>query len=103
MADTPVRYALAGATLIDGSGAAPRRAMTVVVDGRQIATVAPDGAVDLPADLPVYDLAGDGYSALARPGPTPWAGTVLATAPSVARVHGTRAGAPIVFDQRPIP
>ena len=53
--------------------------------------------------LPVYDLAGDGYSALARPGPTPWAGTVLATAPSVARVHGTRAGAPIVFDQRPIP
>ena len=58
MADTPVRYALAGATLIDGSGAAPRRAMTVVIDGRQIATVAPDGAVDLPADLPVYDLAG---------------------------------------------
>ena len=58
MTDVPERYALAGATMIDGSGAPPRPAMTVLVDGRQIARVGPAGAVELPSDLPVYDLAG---------------------------------------------
>lgn len=58
MTQGPARYALTGATLIDGSGAPPRSATTVLVDGRQIAKVGPAGAVELPSDLPVYDLSG---------------------------------------------
>ncbi len=50
--------ALTGATLIDGTGAAPLRDATVVVEGRQIAAVGPAGSVAPPPGATVYDLAG---------------------------------------------
>jgi imidazolonepropionase-like amidohydrolase len=55
---TPTTYALTGATLIDGTGAAPQRGMTVVVEGRAIAAVGPDGATAVPDGATRYDLAG---------------------------------------------
>ncbi len=50
--------ALTGATLIDGTGAARQTGMTVVVEGRTIATVAPDGMVAMPPTAARYELAG---------------------------------------------
>ena len=50
--------ALTGARLIDGTGAAPRDGMTVVVAGRSIAGVWPDERADIPPDATRYDLAG---------------------------------------------
>lgn len=50
--------ALTGATLIDGTGAVPLTGMTVVVGGRAIATVAPDGIAIVPSDAVRYELAG---------------------------------------------
>lgn len=58
MTGVPERYALTDVTLIDGTGAPPRPAMTVLVDGRQIAAVGRVGAIELPPGLPVYDLSG---------------------------------------------
>ena len=40
--------ALTGARLIDGTDAPPRDGMTVVVEGRAIAAVAPDGEAVVP-------------------------------------------------------
>ncbi len=51
-------YLLSGATLIDGTGAAPRAGMSVLVEGRLIAAVGPDGTLDVPADAIRHDLAG---------------------------------------------
>src|SRR5947208_8129091 len=51
-------FALAGATLIDGTGAPPLPNATVVVEGRSIAAVGPSPVVEIPADAVVYDLAG---------------------------------------------
>lgn len=50
--------ALTGATLIDGTGAAPQAGMTVVVEGRTIAAVAPDHQATVPPDCARYDLTG---------------------------------------------
>lgn len=50
--------ALTGARLIDGTAASPRDGMTVVVEGRSIAAVAPDGEATVPPGAIRYDLAG---------------------------------------------
>lgn len=50
--------ALTGATLIDGTGAAPVAGATVVVEGRTIARVGPVPEVPIPDGATVYDLAG---------------------------------------------
>lgn len=50
--------ALTGARLIDGTGAAPQDGITVVVEGRDIVAVRPDGAAEVPPDTVRYDLAG---------------------------------------------
>ncbi len=51
-------YLLSGATLIDGTGAASRAGMSVLIEGRMIAAVGPDGTLDVPADAIRHDLAG---------------------------------------------
>jgi imidazolonepropionase-like amidohydrolase len=51
-------YALAGATLIDGTGSAPVPNATLVVDGSSIAQVGPAEQVSLPSDMRSYDLRG---------------------------------------------
>jgi imidazolonepropionase-like amidohydrolase len=50
--------ALMGARLIDGTDAPPREEMTVLVEGRAIAAVAPDGEAVVPEGASRYDLAG---------------------------------------------
>jgi imidazolonepropionase-like amidohydrolase len=50
--------ALTGARLIDGTDAPPRDGMTVIVEGRAIAAVAPDGEASVPEGARRYDLAG---------------------------------------------
>lgn len=50
--------ALTGARLLDGTAAPPRSNMTVLIDGRSIAAVAPDAEVTVPPDALRYDLAG---------------------------------------------
>lgn len=50
--------ALTNATLIDGTGRAPRPRMTVLVRGSRIADVFPAGRQPLPADAQVVDLTG---------------------------------------------
>lgn len=49
--------------------------------------------------LPVYELTGDAYSSMLRPGSAPWSGAVLATSPHVVAVRGGRGGWPALFDQ----
>jgi imidazolonepropionase-like amidohydrolase len=51
-------YLLSGATLIDGSGSAPQRGMSVLVAGRLIAAVGPDGTLAAPASAIRYELGG---------------------------------------------
>jgi imidazolonepropionase-like amidohydrolase len=58
MTDHPSRYALTGATLIDGSGKPPAQQMAVLVDGQSIVKVGAVGTIALAQDVPVYDLAG---------------------------------------------
>lgn len=57
MTDQPA-YALVAARLIDGTGRPPLSDATVLVAGREIVRVGPGAEIDLPADLPVYDLGG---------------------------------------------
>lgn len=54
----PAGYLLTGATLIDGTGTAPQPGMSVLVNGRTIAAVGPDGTVVEPPDAIRHDLAG---------------------------------------------
>lgn len=50
--------ALTGATLIDGTGAAPRGGMTLLIKDGRIAALGPDGSVALPAGTQQVPLAG---------------------------------------------
>jgi len=50
--------ALTGATLIDGTGAAPQKGMTVVIEGERIKTVGPDGQVKIPEGAQQVSLSG---------------------------------------------
>ena len=50
--------ALTGATLIDGSGAAPQKGVTVLVEGERIKAVGPDGQVTIPVGATQLALAG---------------------------------------------
>ena len=52
--------AITGATLVDGTGAAPRKATVVVTDGR-IASVTGPGAVETPPNARVIDAAGEDW------------------------------------------
>lgn len=54
---SPVRYAFTGARLIDGRGGGPLPSATVLVDGREIVGAGPSNSIEIPSDLPVYDLA----------------------------------------------
>lgn len=54
--DAPL--ALTGATLIDGTGAAPRSGMTLLLDHGRIQALGPDGQVPIPAGAQKLDLAG---------------------------------------------
>jgi imidazolonepropionase-like amidohydrolase len=54
----PGVFALRGGRLIDGTGRPPLPEATILVDGRRIAAVGPAGVVDLPGDLPIYDVSG---------------------------------------------
>jgi imidazolonepropionase-like amidohydrolase len=51
-------YAMVGATIIDGTGAAPTADGVVIVRDGRIAEVGPRAAVTVPADVPVVDVAG---------------------------------------------
>ena len=51
-------FLLTGATIIDGTGAAPQAGMSVLVEGRGIAAVGPDGTIDAPPGVVRHDLAG---------------------------------------------
>lgn len=44
-----------GATLIDGTGAAPRAGMTIIVDGARIQSVAADDSIEIPSGARVVD------------------------------------------------
>jgi imidazolonepropionase-like amidohydrolase len=55
--DEPV-IALVGATLIDGTGAAPVANSTVLIQGEKITAVGPSAAVQVPAGAQKIDLAG---------------------------------------------
>ncbi len=57
-ADLPVTFALRGGTLIDGSGGPALPDATILVDGGRIIAAGPASAVDLPSDLPVFDVTG---------------------------------------------
>jgi imidazolonepropionase-like amidohydrolase len=57
-ADTAATLAVAHATLIDGTGAPPRRDMTVVVRGDTVIAVGPTGAVAVPDESRVIDATG---------------------------------------------
>src|SRR5690348_3121683 len=50
--------ALTGATLIDGTGAAPQPGMTVLIQGQRIQAVGKDGTVKIPDDAQQVSLAG---------------------------------------------
>ncbi len=50
--------ALTGVTLIDGSGGPAQRGRTIVIEGNRITAVGADGAVRIPPDAEVMDLAG---------------------------------------------
>lgn len=56
-AETP-ELAITGATLIDGTGAAPRPATTILVRDGRIAAVTPDAETELPAGVTKIDAAG---------------------------------------------
>ncbi len=54
----PSTFGLRGGTLIDGTGREPlENAVLLISDGRIVA-VGPHGSIDLPSDMPVYDVAG---------------------------------------------
>ncbi|MFN0098377.1 MAG: amidohydrolase family protein [Gemmatimonadaceae bacterium] len=55
---SPRRIALTDVTVIDGTGAAPRRGMTILVEDGRIAEVFPNGARAVPADAARPDVAG---------------------------------------------
>lgn len=57
-AQPPAPIVLRNATLIDGTGAAPKPGMTVVVQDGRIAAVFADGTGTLPANADVRDLSG---------------------------------------------
>ena len=53
----PTRIALVGATVIDGTGAAPVQNATVLIEGTRIVAVGPRSAVAVPAGTTVIDVA----------------------------------------------
>jgi imidazolonepropionase-like amidohydrolase len=55
---TATGHLLTGATIIDGTGAAPQAGMSALVEGRLIAAVGPDGTIEAPAEVERHDLAG---------------------------------------------
>jgi imidazolonepropionase-like amidohydrolase len=57
-AQQPLRVALVGATLIDGTGAAPIPNATILIEGSRISAVGPRRAVVLPSGTTVIDVAG---------------------------------------------
>jgi imidazolonepropionase-like amidohydrolase len=54
----PAPLALTGITIIDGTGAAPRPDMTVVINGDRITQIFPTGSQQLPPSVRVRDLRG---------------------------------------------
>ncbi|MEO8452490.1 MAG: amidohydrolase family protein [Gemmatimonadota bacterium] len=54
----PVPMALVGATLIDGTGAAPVRNAVIVVEGQAITAIGPRATVSIPAGAKVIDVGG---------------------------------------------
>ncbi len=54
----PARVALVGATLIDGTGAAPVANAAILIEGSRITAVGPRSAVTIPAGTTVIDLTG---------------------------------------------
>ncbi len=57
-ADTPVTFALRGGTLIDGGGGPVLPDATILVDRGRVVAVGPSSSIDLPSDLPVFDVSG---------------------------------------------
>lgn len=57
MYDDPV-IAITGVQVVDGTGAAPRAGQTVLIEGRRIAAVGADGAVEIPAEARRVDGTG---------------------------------------------
>ncbi len=57
-AGPPTALVITGATLIDGSGAAPRPRTTIVIRDGRIASVSPDDEVDRDPDAPTFDAEG---------------------------------------------
>ncbi len=57
-ADAPAATALVHATLIDGTGAPPQSATTLVIEHGRISAVFPDGQGELPKDAEIRDLSG---------------------------------------------
>jgi imidazolonepropionase-like amidohydrolase len=53
---------LAGATLIDGTGAAPVPDAAVVIDGDRITAAGPRGAITWPPDAELIDARGRGLT-----------------------------------------
>ncbi len=54
----PARVALVGATLIDGTGAAPVPNAAILIEGSRISAVGPRSAVTVPAGTTMIDLTG---------------------------------------------
>lgn len=54
----PERVALVGATVIDGTGAAPVPDATILIEGDSIVAIGPRARVRVPTDAKVIDLAG---------------------------------------------
>lgn len=57
-AQQPLRVALVGATLIDGTGAAPIPNATILIEGSRISAVGPRRAVSVPTGTTVIDVTG---------------------------------------------
>ncbi|MFN0180353.1 MAG: amidohydrolase family protein [Gemmatimonadales bacterium] len=57
-AQPPTRVALVGATLIDGTGAAPIPNATILIEGARISAVGPRRAVVVPSGTTVIEVAG---------------------------------------------
>jgi imidazolonepropionase-like amidohydrolase len=51
-------FALRGGTVIDGTGAPVMNDVTLLVAERRIAAIGPSSSIELPTDLPVYDVSG---------------------------------------------
>ncbi len=54
----PSVYALKGATLIDGTGKPPFEHATILIDGRLIVRVGTETEIEVPSNIPIYDVRG---------------------------------------------